>query len=135
MHARIDRQNRRFWRSTATPTNWKIHPEGYNRRNDAGNCLNRSALASKMILVTIRWKICPLMLWISSHGGLRTSWALWMHPNDSTNGIGCYMTQNVHPGKCGTGSEGFPHICSDAPSITPTVLPQELRPGWLNVAL
>jgi hypothetical protein len=37
MHARIDRQNRQFQRSTITATNWKTRPEGYNRRNELEN--------------------------------------------------------------------------------------------------
>ena len=75
------------------------------------------------------------MLQISFLGGLRTFWLFGCAPNDSTNGIGCYRTQNDRLVKCGIGSEGFPQICSDAPSITPTVLPEELRPKWLNESI
>jgi hypothetical protein len=42
------------------------------------------------------------------------------------------MTQNDRLAKCGTGLEGFPQICSDAPSATSNVLPEELRPKWLD---
>ena len=66
---------------------------------------------------------------------LCTSWALWMRRNDCSNKIGWYRTQNVRPDKCGIGSKGFPQICFDALYITPTVLPKELCPTWLNYVL
>jgi hypothetical protein len=67
--------------------------------------------------------------------GLRTSWDTGCAPNDSTDGINYYRAQNNRLAKCGTGSEGFPRICPDAPSATPNVLPKELRPKWIDNAL
>jgi hypothetical protein len=55
-------------------------------------------------------------------------------PNDSTNRINCYRTQNDHLAKCGIGSGGFPRICSDASSATSNVLSEELHPKWLDDA-
>ena len=68
-------------------------------------------------------------------GGLRTSWDTGCAPNDSIEGINCYRAQNNCLAKCGTGSEGFPRICSDTLHATPKLLPEELRPKWLDEAI
>jgi hypothetical protein len=77
----------------------------------------------------------PLRYWIWTPGGLRTSWDTGCAPNDSIDGINCYRAQSNRLAKCKTGSEGFPWICPDAPSATPNVLSEELRPKWLDDAL
>jgi hypothetical protein len=67
--------------------------------------------------------------------GLRTSWDTGCAPVDSTDGINCYRAQNDSLAKCRIGLKGFPRICPDTPSATPNVLPEELRPKWLDDAL
>jgi hypothetical protein len=123
-----------FRRNMVTATNW----ENSSRRMDHRNVSETSPIEAPWPLDWNGWvSDVRSGLWGTGSGplgGLRTSWDTGCAPNDSTNEICCYRAQNDRLAKCGTGSEGFPRICSDTLHATPNVLSEELRPKWLDEA-